>query len=243
MTVEVSAETTMEFIDKAEKETRPGGIVISANKVEFGQRAKYWLVVEKDNVDDPGAFNSLHLSLYIEDEYGSIKYERQFCSGDEASLSVVLEQKLREYKREAEQKRSELHQKELEACRLFLYRAASENARIVSTNDLLDIQIVQARQDGRMIVLQDGLGFVLLPFEISTPKDKSREQQLLQVSSVTSDGESSATMSVTENDDVGEEIANEEIVREIQEEEILAELRADENAEIAREIQAEDELS
>ncbi len=179
MTLVLSVETTMEFINKAEAETRPGGIVVSANKVEFTPQEVLWFVVEQDNTDDPSAFNSNHLSLYIEKD-GLVKYERQFCSGDSQSVNVVLEQKLAEYEREAELKRKDLDKYEADAVRTFMRRAASENSRIVSTNDLLDIQIAQARQDGRMLVLQDGLGFVLLPFEISTPKDKSRETSLLR---------------------------------------------------------------
>lgn len=51
--------------------------------------------------------------------------------------------------------------------------------RIVSTGDLTDLQISNAKVEGRMYVEPDGgLGWVTLPWDLSTPKDKHREAVL-----------------------------------------------------------------
>lgn len=48
--------------------------------------------------------------------------------------------------------------------------------RIVSTGDLTDLQISNAKVEGRMYVEPNGgLGWVALPWDLSTPKDKHRE--------------------------------------------------------------------
>jgi hypothetical protein len=61
----------------------------------------------------------------------------------------------------------------------FLYRAADGKHRIVSTGDLHEMQIAEARTEGRMFVEPGGgLGWVLLPWELTTSKDKEREQRL-----------------------------------------------------------------
>ncbi len=51
--------------------------------------------------------------------------------------------------------------------------------RIVSTGDLTDLQISNAKVEGRMYVEPNGgLGWVALPWDLSTPKDKHREAVL-----------------------------------------------------------------
>lgn len=61
----------------------------------------------------------------------------------------------------------------------FLRRCASGQHRIVSTGDLLDMQIREARSEDRMFVDDEtGLGFVLLPWELTTDKDLNRERHL-----------------------------------------------------------------
>ena len=51
--------------------------------------------------------------------------------------------------------------------------------RIVSTGDLTDLQISNAKVEGRMYVEPNGgLGWVALPWDLSTPKDKHRETVL-----------------------------------------------------------------
>lgn len=50
---------------------------------------------------------------------------------------------------------------------------------IVSTGDLTDLQISNAKVEGRMYVEPNGgLGWVALPWDLSTPKDKHREAVL-----------------------------------------------------------------
>lgn len=60
----------------------------------------------------------------------------------------------------------------------FLKRCAEGNYRIVCTGDLTEFQIIEARVEDRMWVNNDGIGFVLLPWTLSTPKDKARERGL-----------------------------------------------------------------
>ena len=60
----------------------------------------------------------------------------------------------------------------------FLKRCSEGNYRIVCTGDLTEFQIAAARAENRMWVTDDGVGFVLLSFDLSTPKDKAREQRL-----------------------------------------------------------------
>lgn len=51
--------------------------------------------------------------------------------------------------------------------------------RIVSTGDLTDLQISNAKVEQRMYVEPNGgLGWVALPWDLSTPKDKHREAVL-----------------------------------------------------------------
>lgn len=58
----------------------------------------------------------------------------------------------------------------------FLQRAATGEFRIVSSGDLLREQIVQAQFDRRFFVDEDtGYGWALLPWEITTQKDRRRE--------------------------------------------------------------------
>ena len=48
--------------------------------------------------------------------------------------------------------------------------------RIVSTGDLTDFQISNAKVEGRMYVEPSGgLGWVALPWDLTTTKDKQRE--------------------------------------------------------------------
>jgi hypothetical protein len=58
----------------------------------------------------------------------------------------------------------------------FLRRAASENARIVSSGDLHSLVISEAQANGRFWVdPETGLGWALIPWELSTMKDRQRE--------------------------------------------------------------------
>ena len=62
----------------------------------------------------------------------------------------------------------------------FLKR--TDGHRVVSTGDLNEYQIAEARRDGKMFVDEDtGLGWVLLPWELTTDKDREREQKFLKI--------------------------------------------------------------
>ncbi len=51
--------------------------------------------------------------------------------------------------------------------------------RIVSTGDLILFQIAEARKEGRIFIDNEtGLGWVALPWELTTAKDKQRESDL-----------------------------------------------------------------
>lgn len=58
----------------------------------------------------------------------------------------------------------------------FLKRAAYGKHRIVSSGDLTTLQIAEAQACDRFFVDTDtGLGWALLPWELSAQKDKMRE--------------------------------------------------------------------
>lgn len=58
----------------------------------------------------------------------------------------------------------------------FLRRTAEEEGRIVSTNDLTQLQIALAMENGSLFVDDEtGLGFVLLPWRVRTRKDEERD--------------------------------------------------------------------
>lgn len=59
----------------------------------------------------------------------------------------------------------------------FLVRAASTGGRIVSSNDLNEYQIAEARRENKFFVTDDGLGFAILPWELTTDKDRKREAE------------------------------------------------------------------
>lgn len=53
---------------------------------------------------------------------------------------------------------------------------AGGHGRIVSTNDLCEFQIAEARRNGTLFVDEDGFGFVCLAWHLTTSKDKQRER-------------------------------------------------------------------
>lgn len=58
----------------------------------------------------------------------------------------------------------------------FLVRAAKENARVVSSGDLHHAVIVEAQATNRFWVdPETHLGFALIPWTLSTMKDRERE--------------------------------------------------------------------
>lgn len=63
-----------------------------------------------------------------------------------------------------------------EAALKFLKRAADGKHRIVCTGDLTEFQIAEARVEDLVWVDPDGIGYVLLPWELRTVKDLDRER-------------------------------------------------------------------
>lgn len=62
----------------------------------------------------------------------------------------------------------------------FLKR--TDGHRVVSTGDLNEYQIAEARRDGKMFVDEDtGLGWVLLPWSLTTDKDREREKKFFEI--------------------------------------------------------------
>jgi hypothetical protein len=57
----------------------------------------------------------------------------------------------------------------------FLLRSSNLNGRIVNSDDLSDLQISEARKEFRFFVTEQGLGFAILPWELTTRKDRKRE--------------------------------------------------------------------
>jgi hypothetical protein len=56
----------------------------------------------------------------------------------------------------------------------FVRRLALEGGSIVSTAALTPEQIAQARADGKLFVLADGLGFALVPYGVLAPSDAAQ---------------------------------------------------------------------
>lgn len=78
----------------------------------------------------------------------------------------------------------------------FVRRAAKLGGRIVCTGDLLDIQIAHARVNNTMWVDPDSaIGYVILPWNLSTVQDKEREARLLGVPFCGESGEKSEVKS------------------------------------------------
>lgn len=59
----------------------------------------------------------------------------------------------------------------------FLRRTSAGDGRIVSTADLDQHQIAEARVTGRVFVTPTGLGYVVLPWDLRTAKDAERERR------------------------------------------------------------------
>ena len=59
----------------------------------------------------------------------------------------------------------------------FLRRAAEGNHRIVSSGDLHEMQISEAQANNLFFVDDEtGLGWALVPWELTTEKDRNREE-------------------------------------------------------------------
>lgn len=62
----------------------------------------------------------------------------------------------------------------------FLARAAAAGCRVVSSGDLNEWQISSARSKGNFWVSAEGLGWAILPWELTTEKDRGRERAYLE---------------------------------------------------------------
>lgn len=61
----------------------------------------------------------------------------------------------------------------------FLSLAVSRGGRVVSSNDLNTWQLSEARVLGNWWVSADGFGWAILPWELTTDKDRDRERILV----------------------------------------------------------------
>lgn len=62
-----------------------------------------------------------------------------------------------------------------ESAEQFFERAAKIGGRVVSSGDLNEYQISEARAKGKMWISDDGLGWCILPWNLRTEKDRVRE--------------------------------------------------------------------
>lgn len=77
-----------------------------------------------------------------------------------------------------------------ESAEQFLARAAQEGGRVVSTNDLTVHQISEARFLNKDWVDSWGLGWAILPWHLTTDKDRDREREYFQSTGVMKSAES-----------------------------------------------------
>ena len=63
-----------------------------------------------------------------------------------------------------------------ESAEMFLDRAVSSGGRIVSSNDLNAFQISESQAKGVFWVCQRGFGWAILPWSLTTDKDRARER-------------------------------------------------------------------
>lgn len=59
----------------------------------------------------------------------------------------------------------------------LLELAAKIGARIVSSNDLDEFQIAESRQLGRFFVDENSCGWAVLPWSLTTSRDRDRERE------------------------------------------------------------------
>lgn len=63
-----------------------------------------------------------------------------------------------------------------ESAEQFLRRAVTTGGRVVSSNDLNEWQLSEARVNRNMWVCPEGFGWVILPWSLTTDKDRARER-------------------------------------------------------------------
>jgi len=64
-----------------------------------------------------------------------------------------------------------------ESAEQFLSRAVTTGGRVVSSNDLNEWQLSEARVLGNFWVSAEGFGWAILPWELTTDKDRDRERK------------------------------------------------------------------
>jgi len=64
-----------------------------------------------------------------------------------------------------------------ETAEQFLAKAVSRGGRVVSSNDLNKWQLSEARVKGNWWVSEEGFGWAILPWELTTDKDRDRERE------------------------------------------------------------------
>ena len=67
-----------------------------------------------------------------------------------------------------------------ESSEQFFERALINDCRIVSSGDLTTHQISEAQSKGNIWISRDGFGWVLLPWSLTTQKDRNREGDYLR---------------------------------------------------------------
>ena len=67
----------------------------------------------------------------------------------------------------------------------FLKQAITLGGRIVSSGDLNRFQISEAQALGRWWVNDEGFGFAILPWILTTDKDRERERAFFQANPIT----------------------------------------------------------
>lgn len=67
----------------------------------------------------------------------------------------------------------------------FLKRAVEKGGRVVSSGDLNTWQISEAQAKGDWWVSEDGFGWAILPWELTTDKDRERERAFFQANPIT----------------------------------------------------------
>jgi hypothetical protein len=68
-----------------------------------------------------------------------------------------------------------------ETAEQFLARAVTNGGRVVSSNDLNKWQLSEARVNNNFWISEHGYGWVILPWELTTDKDRDRERAYFQI--------------------------------------------------------------
>ena len=63
-----------------------------------------------------------------------------------------------------------------ESAEEFMMRAVSVGGRVVSSNDLNRFQLSEAQAKGYWWVSPEGFGWAILPWKLTTEKDRERER-------------------------------------------------------------------